>query len=115
MLFLRKWEPENKSKKTAILLFHGITAYSGPYEIIVKPMVDIGFTVYGLDLRGHGLSDGNRGDSPSLERYVMDLCESISFVRQFHPKVAIFGHSLGVLSSLLALSNCRESIDGVLF
>jgi acylglycerol lipase len=113
ILFLRKWESENKSKETAILLLHGITAYSGPYDIFAKPLADQGFTVYGLDLRGHGLSDGNRGDSPSLERYVMDLCESITYVKKFHPKVVLFGHSLGVLSSLLALSNCLGSIDGI--
>lgn len=112
-LFLRKWETKAKTTKdTAILLFHGITAYSGPYLLITKPLTDLGFTVYGLDLRGHGLSDGVRGDSPSMERYANDLCESISYVKQLHPKVVLLGHSLGVLSSMIALNNCLDSIDG---
>ena len=114
ILFLRKWEPQKPdAKKTAILLFHGITAYSGPYGLITKPLAELGFIVYGLDLRGHGLSDGNRGDSPSRERFIKDLCEAIQFVKQHHPKVVLLGHSLGVLSSSLAMNSCLENIDGV--
>ena len=112
-LFLRIWEPQGETRKdSAILLLHGITAYSGPYGMIAEPLAEKGFTVYGLDLRGHGLSDGNRGDNPSMERFVKDLCETIAFVKQHHTKVVLLGHSLGVLSSLIALNNCLENIDG---
>jgi acylglycerol lipase len=113
ILFLREWESRNEvSKSTAILLFHGITAYSGPYGLVTRPLTNLGFTVYGLDLRGHGLSDGNRGDYPSKARLVKDLCEAIQFVKQLHPKVVILGHSLGVLSAAIAFNNCLENIDG---
>ncbi|MFW9793566.1 MAG: alpha/beta fold hydrolase [Candidatus Thorarchaeota archaeon] len=113
ILFLRQWKSKKSdNKNTAILILHGITAYSGPYEMIAIPLTELGFNVYGLDLRGHGLSDGNRGDSPSMERYSKDLCESIEFVRQLHPKVVLLGHSLGVLSSMIVLNNCLEKIDG---
>ncbi len=113
ILFLRIWEPQGEtSKDSAILLLHGITAYSGPYGMIAEPLTEKGFTVYGLDLRGHGLSDGNRGDCPSMERFIDDLCETLAFVKQRHTKVVIMGHSLGVLSSLIALNNCLENIDG---
>ena len=113
VLFLRKWESKNEEpKKTAILLFHGITAYSGPYGLITKPLTELGFDIYGLDLRGHGLSDGNRGDYPSKERLIKDLCETIKFVKQLHPRVVLLGHSLGVLSSVIAFNNCLENIDG---
>lgn len=112
-LFLRKWEPtRDERKETAILIFHGVTAYSGPYKMIAAPLMELGFTVYGLDLRGHGLSDGNRGDYPSIERLIKDLCESIQFVKQYHDKVVILGHSLGVLSATFVMNNCLETIDG---
>ena len=80
--------------------------------MIAKPLAELGFTVYGLDLRGHGLSDGNRGDSAGMERFVKDLCEAIDFVKQNHTKVVLLGHSLGVLSSMIAINNCLENIDG---
>ncbi|MCK4279084.1 MAG: alpha/beta fold hydrolase [Candidatus Thorarchaeota archaeon] len=114
-LFLRKWEPYGEIKrKQAVLILHGITAHSGPYSMIGEPLAKSGFTVYGLDLRGHGLSDGVRGDYPSKDRFVKDICETIAFTAQLHNTVVLLGHSLGVLSSVLAMSSCLENIDGVI-
>jgi alpha-beta hydrolase superfamily lysophospholipase len=114
-LFIRKWEPEGESRETAILILHGITAYSGPYNEIAHPLASKGFAVYGLDLRGHGLSDGNRGDTPGRERYVKDLCEAIAFVKERHPSLVVLGHSLGVLSSIMAMDACIDLFDGAMF
>ena len=80
--------------------------------MIGDPLSKAGFTVYGLDLRGHGLSDGVRGDYPSKDRFVKDICETIAFTKQLHDIVVLLGHSLGVLSSVHALNNCLENIDG---
>src|SRR5438045_3085691 len=66
-LFLRRWDPDsivNSKKDIAVLIFHGFTAYSGPYNMAGIPFSDAGYTTFGLDYRGHGLSGGNRGDSP---------------------------------------------------
>jgi alpha-beta hydrolase superfamily lysophospholipase len=95
-----------------MLILHGLTAYSGPYSLFAEPLTAIGFTVYGLDLRGHGLSDGNRGDTPSKERFVKDICETIEFMKEQHEKVVLLGHSLGVMSSLLAMNDCLKNISG---
>ena len=112
-LFLRKWEPKTEiPRQSAILILHGITAYSGPYTMIAEPLSERGFPVYGLDLRGHGLSDGNRGDCPSEGRFVKDLCETMAFVSEQHDNVILIGHSLGVLSSILAMKHCLKNIRG---
>ena len=114
-LFLRKWEPHNGIQHNqAVLILHGITAHSGPYSMIGEPLAKSGFTVYGLDLRGHGLSDGIRGDYPSKDRFVKDICETVAFIAQFHDTVVLLGHSLGVLSSVHAMNSCLENIDGVI-
>lgn len=112
-LFLRIWEPE-KPSKIAILIFHGITAYSGPYETIGVPLSKIGYTVYGLDLRGHGLSDGIRGDYPSNERLVKDLGETVLFLKEKHPTLILLGHSLGVFTALLASNYYLKEISGLI-
>jgi pimeloyl-ACP methyl ester carboxylesterase len=112
-LFLRVWEPENPSK-IAILVLHGITAYSGPYETLGVPLSKIGYTVYGLDLRGHGLSDGNRGDYPSNDRLVKDLGESILFLKEKHPTLILLGHSLGALTALIASNFYLKEISGLI-
>ena len=60
-LFLREWRADQLSK-TAFIIFHGITAHSGPYRMIGQPLAAMGYSTYGLALRGHGISEGPRGD-----------------------------------------------------
>ena len=112
-LFLRKWEPPNPSN-IAVLILHGITSYSKPYEMFGNPISKAGFTVIGLDLRGHGLSDGIRGDYPSKERLINDLVETISFLKKKFKSLIIFGHSLGVLNALIAAASISEKVDGLI-
>ncbi|MHA1239460.1 MAG: alpha/beta hydrolase [Promethearchaeota archaeon] len=112
-LFLRKWESQSPSNKV-VLILHGITAYSGPYEMFGKAISKAGFTAVGLDLRGHGLSDGNRGDYPSKERLISDLVETISYLKKQYSTLLIFGHSLGVLTALITKKNSTEKIDGLI-
>lgn len=112
-LFLRAWEAKTTPKKIAVLILHGITAHSGPYEVLAGPLTQNGYSVFGLDLRGHGLSDGTRGDYPGRDRLVKDLCETITFVKQSFPNVILLGHSLGVLSAFFAISSCLEAVDGL--
>ncbi len=114
LLFLRTWEPKPPAKKIAILIFHGITAHSGPYDVLAKPLCQEGYLPFGLDLRGHGLSDGIRGDYPSKERLVRDLCETIAFVKEKVPQVILLGHSLGVLSALMSINHCLKDINGLI-
>jgi len=112
-LFLRKWESQSETpRKSAVLILHGITAYSGPYAMLAEPLSDRGFTVYGLDTRGHGMSDGGRGDCPSRERYIADICETVRFVSRRHETLVLLGHSLGVVSSIFAMNHCLESLGG---
>ena len=112
-LFLRAWMP-NKKSNIAILILHGITAYSGSYELIGTQLSNVGYTVYGLDLRGHGLSDGNRGDYSSKERLILDLGEAINIIKGKYELLILLGHSLGVITALIASNNHLENIDGLI-
>src|SRR5215831_21210807 len=79
-LFLRRWNPdtiEPAKKNIAVLIFHGFTAYSGPYKMAGEPISKGGYTVFGLDYRGHGLSGGNRGDSPGKDQWIGDLANAV--------------------------------------
>ena len=112
-LFLRRWDPP-RARGVSVLIFHGITAYSEPYgPMVAETLANAGCTVYGLDLRGHGLSDGVRGDYPSPTRYAADLSEAVAFVRARSPKLVLLGHSLGVLSALLAQQVRPNEVDGL--
>lgn len=112
-LFVRRWGAA-ADPPASVLIFHGITAYSGPYgPFIGTQLAAAGFNVFGMDLRGHGLSDGSRGDYPSEARLVKDLSETVASVKARSRKLVVLGHSLGALSAVVAAKNCPEDIDGL--
>lgn len=117
-LFLRRWKPEpfdSTKKDIAVLIFHGITAHSGAYDMAGRPISSGGYATFGLDYRGHGLSGGNRGDSPNKERWIADLEESVQYIKSLgFPKVIILGHSLGVASAICAADAIPDEISGLI-
>ena len=116
-LFLRRWNPDSLTpakKDIAVLIFHGFTAHSGAYNMAGVPISAAGYTTFGLDYRGHGLSDGNRGDSPGKDRWIADLAESVKYVRSLgFSKVIVLGHSLGVASAICAADVVPNEIAGL--
>lgn len=117
-LFLRRWNPphiDSAKKDIAVLIFHGFTAYSGPYSMAAEPISAGGYTTFGLDYRGHGLSDGNRGDSPGRERFIADLAQSVKYVKSLGFKqVIVLGHSLGVAMAMCAADTVPNDVAGLI-
>jgi acylglycerol lipase len=113
-IFLRHWVGA-AGTDLAILVFHGITTYSGPYgKLLAEELARAGFNVFGMDLRGHGMSDGTRGDYPSGERLSKDLCETVAFLKGRFSRIVVLGHSLGVLSAVVAVNSCVGNVDGLI-
>ena len=116
-LFIRRWDPdtiEAGKQDIAVLIYHGLTAHSGAYEMAALPLSEGGYTTFGLDYRGHGLSDGNRGDSPDKERWIADLVESVEYVKSLDfQRVVVLGHSLGVAAAMCVVDAIPEEIAGV--
>lgn len=117
-LFLREWKPDSippAKKGIAVLIFHGFTAYSGPYNMAGIPISEGGYTTFGLDYRGHGLSGGNRGDTPGKDRFIADLAESVKYIKTLgFSKVIILGHSLGVASAICATDAVPNEVAGLI-
>lgn len=117
-LFLRRWNPDSLTaarQDIAMLIFHGFTAYSGPYEMAGIPFSKGGYTTFGLDYRGHGLSGGNRGDSPGgKDRWIGDLAEAVIQVKKLgFTRVVVLGHSLGVAAAMCAADTVPREISGL--
>ena len=95
-LFSRGWTPE-PAPKAVICLVHGSGERTNRYGHVASALVEAGYAVVGCDLRGHGLSEGQRGHTPGLEYFLNDITE---FLKQLdlrypgYPKV-LYGHSLG--------------------
>lgn len=117
-LFLRRWNPdssETDKKDIAVLIFHGVTAHSGAYDMAGVPFSKGGYTTFGLDYRGHGLSSGNRADYPNKERWRDDLTEAIRYIKKLgFPKVVVMGHSLGVAAAIYVTQNIPDEVSGLI-
>ena len=116
-IFLRRWNPDSivdAKKDIAVLIFHGFTAYSGPYKMAGEPFSKAGYTTFGMDYRGHGLSSGNRGDSPGKDQWISDLVEAVRHIKsKGFANVVVLGHSLGVAAAMCAANAAPGDIAGL--
>jgi acylglycerol lipase len=84
-----------------VALLHGLGEHAGRYGPWAERFVTEGHAVEAIDLRGHGRSDGARGDTrfaPAME----DIDRLLAHCAGRHPATPIFlyGHSLGALLTL---------------
>jgi alpha-beta hydrolase superfamily lysophospholipase len=74
--------------------------------------------VYLFDMRGHGLSEGERGDAPTKERLWQDISDFIKFVKKDsnNNPIILGGHSSGGgLILNFATWKKREIVNGYVF
>ncbi|OYY93666.1 MAG: hypothetical protein B7Y41_10465 [Hydrogenophilales bacterium 28-61-23] len=72
-LFYRHWPASNEPAKRALVLFHRGHEHSGRLQHVVDELGLGDFACFAWDARGHGLSPGPRGDSPSFAASVKDV------------------------------------------
>lgn len=88
---------ENQSDDT-IILIHGVGSNAYLYNKTAGLLQEATRAeVYAIDLRGHGQSEGIRGDVDYINQYVDDLADIIDTIRKEKPngKIIISGHSMG--------------------
>lgn len=95
-LFFREIAPKG-DVKAVICLVHGLGDHSGWFKELFKFFVSNNFAVLTFDLRGHGKSDGKRGDIPSYEALMKDIALLLSIAKEKFKEVPLFlyGHSFG--------------------
>lgn len=83
-----------------VLLVHGLAEHAGRYTHVAERLVESGYRVTMVELRGHGESEGRRGHTRYWHRYVEDLQLGGSLIQR---PLAIVAHSMGGLVTLDAL------------
>jgi len=102
-VFYRHWPgtPEPGEPRKAVLLFHRGHEHSGRIAHLVDELDLPGFDFFAWDARGHGLSPGARGDSPSFATSVRDVqtfCEHLSATYQIDEEnLAVIAQSVGAV------------------
>ena len=89
----------NPTAKAQIIIIHGFGEHQGRYIHVAQEFLNDGLTVYTMDLSGHGLSQGTRGDIKSIDHYLDDLQLLISYSLKENSQLPLYlmGHSMGGL------------------
>lgn len=114
-LFYREHRADPERAKMVIA--HGLGEHSGRYGNIVERLAAEGFTIWALDHRGHGQSEGPRGHIVAFENYLDDLRAMVQLCRQEPPrdkKCFLLGHSMGGLIAILFALRFPQMIDGLI-
>lgn len=83
--------------KAAIVLIHGMGEHFGRYKHVVEFFNSIGYAVIGMDLRGHGTSQGRRGHIDTYQQLMDDIDLLVKKAHELFNGLPLimYGHSLG--------------------
>lgn len=114
-LFRQSWLPEGKTL-AHVAVVHGIGEHSGRYAPLAAWFTPQGLAVHSFDLRGHGHSEGARGDIQTwcnyredTRQFLLQLTERIGDAPLF-----LLGHSMGGLIVLTYALTYTDLLRGVI-
>ncbi|MBV8542152.1 MAG: lysophospholipase [Pseudonocardiales bacterium] len=112
--YWQAWLPRDPVR-AVIVIVHGVHEHSARYAHVGTRLAAAGFAVYAADHRGHGRSDGRRGNIERMALIVADLASFVRFALERHPGLPVFmvGHSLGGLIALHYATEPGTLLDGL--
>jgi len=109
-IFVRSWRLDTNARGIVVIV-PGFNAHSGYYGWVAEQLNAADLSVYAVDLRGRGQSDGERFYVESFADYVTDVSTVVTLAKTRDPKLPMFllGHSAGgVVACLYTLDHQRE-------
>jgi len=121
-IFYRTYLPvrqtgKSEQERSRVVIVHGIGDHSGRYNNVVDVLLPRGISIWALDLRGHGRSEGKKGHIGSFEEYISDVLFLVNIARKSKEedtKCFILGHSMGGLITLYFALRYPQLIDGMI-
>ena len=94
-LFVRAWIADNPQR--VLVCVQGLGGHGGYYEELARRLALGDTIVVAPDLRGHGYSEGARGDIDGFDRYLADIDAAVTWASATWPGTPIFvlGESMG--------------------
>ena len=74
-IFYRQYQAD--PERARMVIAHGLGEHSGRYGNIVERLLPKGITIWALDHRGHGQSDGPRGHILAFNQYISDVSKHL--------------------------------------
>ena len=111
----REWLPAAGDPLGIVFIAHGLGEHSGRYRHVAAALTAVGFACYGIDFRGHGLSEGLRVYIHDGQLAVDELESLYQIVRAQHPDLPalLFGHSMGSLIGLGFVLRHPDRLRGI--
>mmetsp|Transcript_16842 Transcript_16842/g.25471 ORF Transcript_16842/g.25471 Transcript_16842/m.25471 type:complete len:286 (-) Transcript_16842:148-1005(-) len=110
--------------RAVVILVHGMNEHCHRFDHVAKEFNLSGFSVYGFDHRGHGQTKGKRGHTPSYDKLldtVKDTIDRAKTENNITPTsnipMFLYGHSMGgnvVLNYALQRKPDKDFIAGVI-
>ena len=112
-IFYRAWQPAGEPR-AVVVICHGVNSHGGQYLWAADRLVESGYAVFALDLRGRGLSEGERFYVEDIADYVADVAGTIAIAKAGYPGLKLFllGHSAGGVTSASYVLDHQAEIDG---
>ena len=93
----RSWDEQGEKN---IFLLHGYVGHGNRFQALAASLVEQGYRVTALDFRGHGKSEGKRGDIDMWIRYQEDILAAVATIREPFIAIAQGSGALALLSTM---------------
>ncbi len=108
-----EWHPAPDARG-ALTLIHGFGEHIGRYGHVFEALNEAGVSVLGLDVRGHGQSEGRRAFLYNFGEYIDDVDVALRLTRERAEGLPLFllGHSQGgLVVAAYAVERCEASCE----
>jgi alpha-beta hydrolase superfamily lysophospholipase len=111
LIHARAWVSEEPER--VLVCVQGLGGHGGYYESLAHQLAPEGTVVVALDLRGHGHSEGRRGDIDRFDRYLEDVDAAISWGQACWPEkpLILLGESMGASIAIQYIARYRGALD----
>ena len=107
----RRWPvPADRPPRAGMVFLHGMGQHTGHYHRFASGLAGHDIELWGIDLAGHGLSEGTPGAPGALTDLADDAARLTELAAADRPglPLILMGHSLGAAVSIALLRRSRE-------
>jgi alpha-beta hydrolase superfamily lysophospholipase len=112
-LYGKNWSVDDP--KAVILIIPGFGDHCERYKHVTSFFNEHNMAVVGIDLRGQGHSNGERGYLPSIKAYFDDVTSGIEKVHEFYPDVPLFMYGDSIGAAILCMYTNQRHVDPLPF
>ena len=114
-LYAQSWQPDGTAVGV-VCLVHGLGEHSSRYAHVAAALSEAGYVTLAFDQRGHGKSQGARGDAATYDEQMDDIKRLLAEASERYPALPrfLYGHSMGGNLVLNYALRRRTQLQGVI-